>query len=299
MMLQCFPLRQGPASGVGTTGGWRITSYFGGRIDPITGRPGNHGGEDIAGFQQGEPYYAVVDGYVSQGWDPSGGGNWTTLYGMNGTRFGYGHASSFAPGVNGKTVPAGTVIAYAGTTGASTGVHLHFAYDSEDAGTAYDDPFDVLQECASAGRFPGAVNQQPLPPPPEGLTMAQYEDIMGGIARLEKVLGTNLQMEGQWEQDTRTIVIDGVEQVVHQQAGAITEAGWSSRPYPFRYDDGPDTYFFVPSASSPSGVGRSWIPSEDERAVLTKVLLNPHVQVLPSNERAVHDKLYPCVNPPR
>ena len=186
-----FPLPRGPlAPGVNVQGGWRITSFFGGRIDPISGRPGNHGGEDLAGPGiDGVPFYAVAPGYVTQGWDGSGGGNWTTLYLDNGARVGYGHAQSFAPGVNGRRVAAGTLLGYIDSTGKSTGAHLHFAYDSEDANTFYDDPFDVLEE--SQNRFVGdSTPDFPDPPPPPGdLTMPQYEDIMASQARIEKALG--------------------------------------------------------------------------------------------------------------
>lgn len=294
MTIDCFPLPAGSRTGTGTVGGWTISSYFGGRIDPLRGVPSHHGGQDIVA-PRGTPLYAVVEGHVSQGWDPSGGGNWTTLYGRDGCRYGYGHALRYEPGVNGRTVPAGTVIAYVDSTGASTGDHLHFAYDGPDPDTAWDDPFDILAEAAAAGRFAGSIPNPPTPIPPEGFTMAQYDDLMAAIARLEHTLGTNLQLEGQWEQDTRTVVIDGITQVVDGKAGAVTEAGWSSRPYAFRYDGQPETYFLVP-ANVPGGVGRRWITSQDELAFLTRVLLNPHVQVLPASTASDHDKLYPVVN---
>lgn len=224
MELDCFPLNRGrltPETSDRTVGGWLVTSFFGPRVDPIRGGAGNHGGQDIAGGGiDGQPLYAVVEGTVQQGWDPYGGGNWTTLWARNGARFGYGHASRFAPGVNGKTVPAGTVLAYVGTTGASTGPHLHFAYDSEDAGTSYDDPFDILARCARAGRYPGATPAPPPPTPPEGLTMAQYEDIMASLARIEKAQGSDLNITGQWlqEQAGNVIKVLGpkIEDVIHQ-----------------------------------------------------------------------------------
>lgn len=166
--LACFPLDPGPYRPLhdparSILGGWLVTSYFGGRIDPLTGRPGNHGGMDLAfGGCAGQPMRAPIPGRVAQGWDKSGGGNWTTLYGDDGSRWGFGHASSFAPGVNGTHVAAGTVLAFVGTTGGSTGPHDHIAY--APTGGAYADPFNLLNECSAAGRYAG----QPVPPdPPE------------------------------------------------------------------------------------------------------------------------------------
>jgi hypothetical protein len=155
-----FPLPCGPlASAVGVLNGWRITSYFGGRIDPLTGRAGNHGGMDLAHAAcTGQPMYAVVPGRIVQAWDPSGGGWWTTLFGDDGNIYGYGHASRYAdpdgagPETNysGHHVEAGTVVAYVGTSGGSTGAHLHFAYRPAGA-VSYRDPYDLLVAAASGG----------------------------------------------------------------------------------------------------------------------------------------------------
>lgn len=295
-----FPLPRGPlADGPGVQGGWRITSYFGGRLDPITGRPGNHGGEDLAGPGiDGTPFYAVGDGYVSQGWDYSGGGNWTTLYLDGGARVGYGHAKSFAPGVNGTRVAAGTVLGYIDSTGHSSGSHLHFAYDSEDANTFYDDPFDVLEE--SQGRIVGASTDTTVPPPPGGFSMSEYTEIMAAVDRLERAIGTNLQFDkdahaeqGKWEQDTRLVAIDGT---AAKLAGPITEAGWSSRPYAFRIDGKDDVWMLVPG-DGPAGLVRSHIHGDDnEHAFLNTVLLNPHVVVLPAEAEAMLDARFPIAH---
>lgn len=299
MQIDVFPLPKGPlAPGTGVQGGWRITSYFGGRIDPLSGRPGNHGGQDIAGAGvDGQPLYAVVDGYVSQGWDPSGGGNWTTLYADNGARFGYGHAKAYAPGVNGKRVTAGTVLAYVGTTGASTGSHLHFAYDSEDANTYYDDPFDILEECSRAGRFVGATPTSPaeIPTNVGELTVAQYEDIMAGLARVEKALGTNLALEGQWENDTRKIVIDGVEYALSDN---ITEAGWSSRGYMFKIAGKPEVWELVYVDGAPRRRHVNGDPKYagfTEAQFLSMVKNNPHIVELPVAAEVMLNDLYPVL----
>lgn len=292
MELDYYPLPEGPYGySTGRQGGWIITSYFGGRIDPLRGVPGNHGGQDIAGAGiNGAPFYAVVDGYVSQGWDPGGGGNWTTLYATNGARFGYGHAQKFAPGVNGRNVAAGTLLGYVGTTGGSTGPHLHFAYDSEDAGGSYNDPYDVLQNASNARRFVGE-NSAPKEVEwvREDLTMAQFEDIMAGIARLEKVMGTNLSMEAGWHNDTRVVVLNGIEYQVSRQAGAITEAGWSSRPYPFEFEGAPEVFYLNEDGDS------VWIRDPSDFEFLTKVRLNPNKVKFPMEAREAVLENHPLV----
>ena len=177
MTLRFFPLPLGPARpshdpAHNVIGGWVVTSYFGGRIDPIKGVPGRHGGMDIAGVTVfAQPLVAVIDGVVGQAWDPTGGGWWTSLTGPDGTMFGYGHADHYAdpdgPGpaanYNGRAVSAGTVLGYVGTTGASTGAHLHFAYRPAGA-SSYADPFDLLIDASAGNRFVG-VDPGPYQPP--------------------------------------------------------------------------------------------------------------------------------------
>lgn len=169
-----FPLPLGPLVGVGTLGGWRVSSYFGGRLDPITGVPSRHGGMDLVA-PTGTPIYAPAAGWCSQAWDATGGGNWTSIACADGSRWGLGHATRFEPGVNGTEVRAGQLVAYVGSTGHSTGAHLHVAYDSADPGGAYEDPYDLLAEAAAAGRFGG----QPTPPlpPKDWLDMATIEEV--------------------------------------------------------------------------------------------------------------------------
>ena len=170
MRLEFFPLTLGPYSPAhdparSILGGWLVTSYFGGRADPVTGRPGNHGGMDLAGSGvNGTAIVAPVDGYVNQGWDFSGGGNWTSLVSSDGHRFGFGHASSYAPGVNGTTVKAGTVIAYVGSTGHSTGPHLHFAY-APPRTAGWSDPYDLLVDVSARAANPPVPVPDPTPFP--------------------------------------------------------------------------------------------------------------------------------------
>lgn len=166
--MRYFPLERGPGpvSARGWVGGYRITSTFGLRNDPITGAPGRrHSGMDL-GATTGTKMIAVDDGELVQSWDPSGGGWWSMLYCDNGEVWGYGHASAYvgAPTPTGgrRRVLAGQVIALVGSTGASTGAHLHIAKKLR-VGGAYVDPWDDLYDAANNNRFYG-TDPTPITP---------------------------------------------------------------------------------------------------------------------------------------
>ncbi|MEO6040752.1 MAG: M23 family metallopeptidase [Croceibacterium sp.] len=101
-----------------------ITSTFGMRRHPILGYTRLHAGIDF-GAQYGSPIYAVTDGTVQYaGWH-GGHGNFVKLDHGGGLGTGYGHMSRIAvsPGMR---VRRGQVIGYVGSTGLSTGPHLHY-----------------------------------------------------------------------------------------------------------------------------------------------------------------------------
>lgn len=165
-MIRCFPLGRGsyaPAANV--IGGWRVSSWFGGRLDPISGRPGNHGGMDFP-VPLRTPYYAVDDGQVSL-LEPSqsgGGGRWVGLTCADGDYAGYGHLLEFSVR-NGQRVRAGDLIGLGDSTGHSTGHHLHFSY-RRGGQYAYTDPYDLLLACAVNGFFPGETPEPHNPDKP-------------------------------------------------------------------------------------------------------------------------------------
>jgi len=104
----------------------RISSTFGTRFHPILGRWKSHKGTDYAA-SPGTPVRAIGDAQVVRaGW--SGGyGNLLELRHRNGYVTRYGHLRGFAKGVRpGAHVEIGQTVAYVGTTGLSTGPHLHF-----------------------------------------------------------------------------------------------------------------------------------------------------------------------------
>ena len=106
---------------------WRsvVTSEFGNRIDPITGERRSHTGMDLA-VPTGTPIRAALPGTVTVSTYNRGGyGYYIMIDHGNGLSTLYGHCSQLLASV-GRTVEAGDVIALSGSTGRSTGPHLHF-----------------------------------------------------------------------------------------------------------------------------------------------------------------------------
>ena len=102
----------------------RITSGFGMRRHPILGYKRMHAGIDFAAGY-GSPIYATSDGAVLfAGWH-GGHGNFVKLAHGSGIATGYGHMSRIAVSP-GARVRRGQVIGYVGSTGLSTGAHLHY-----------------------------------------------------------------------------------------------------------------------------------------------------------------------------
>lgn len=104
----------------------RVSSGFGVRTHPISGYRRMHQGIDFAAGM-GTPVVAPADGVVVEARRWGGYGNWLRIRHGNGLESGYGHLSRYAPGIRpGQRVRQGQVIAYVGSTGASTGPHLHY-----------------------------------------------------------------------------------------------------------------------------------------------------------------------------
>ncbi len=102
----------------------RITSYFGARQDPLNGQQKNHHGLDIAA-PRGTPIEAAAAGkVVFSGWR-GGYGNQVIIAQTDGKQTSYAHVEQLLVKV-GDRVQAGQPIATVGSTGRSTGPHLHF-----------------------------------------------------------------------------------------------------------------------------------------------------------------------------
>lgn len=120
--------------------GAKITDGYGPRQAPTAGASTFHRGIDFAAAQ-GTPIMASAQGTVTMAGDNGGLGNCVKIKHPNGMTTVYGHQSRLGTTV-GREVKQGQIIGYVGSTGTSTGPHLHFeTHDS--SGNAFD-PMKVL-----------------------------------------------------------------------------------------------------------------------------------------------------------
>jgi len=103
-----------------------MTSGFGGRNHPLLGFTKMHTGVDWAS-SSGTPIFASGNGMIDKIGLEGGYGKYIRIRHANGWETAYGHMSAFARGMEaGKKVRQGQVIGYVGSTGLSTGAHLHY-----------------------------------------------------------------------------------------------------------------------------------------------------------------------------
>jgi murein DD-endopeptidase MepM/ murein hydrolase activator NlpD len=122
------------------TDGGVISSNYGGRVDPVSKGYEYHQGLDIA-VDFGTPVYATAAGMVAQaGWN-GGYGRYVRLNHGNGYETAYGHMSGLAVNA-GQRVAKGEIIGFVGSTGYSTGPHLHYEVMADGQNV---DPFYVMK----------------------------------------------------------------------------------------------------------------------------------------------------------
>ena len=136
LSLICFLLFNPSLSSAG-----EITSPFGWRIHPISGEWSFHSGVDIA-YDAGTPIGALMDGAVFYSGVYGGYGNCVVLEHPSGDYTLYAHFESLSVSVGDK-VSSGDIIGYVGSTGVSTGPHLHLEWWRGDE---YIDPLGLLNQ---------------------------------------------------------------------------------------------------------------------------------------------------------
>ena len=116
-----------PSSASWTTpvSGYKLTSPFGMRLHPVLGYYRMHNGIDMA-CAQGTPIYATRAGKVTKtAYQAGGAGNYVSINHLDGFSSIYMHMTHYVV-TQGQTVSQGQLIGYVGSTGISTGPHLHF-----------------------------------------------------------------------------------------------------------------------------------------------------------------------------
>ncbi len=125
-----------------TPGHYRVTSDYGPRIHPISGSSSFHGGTDI-GAPGGANIQAMKAGTVVIATYNSSYGNYVVISHYDGSKTLYAHMRSMAVSA-GQSVNQGQVIGYVGTTGSSTGNHLHFEVWKGSSSSTRTDPMQFF-----------------------------------------------------------------------------------------------------------------------------------------------------------
>ena len=130
------------------TKNFRISSKFGPRVHPITGEVNKmHKGVDMAA-PKGTPIYATRSGVVTvASFEEGGAGYYVKINHNDGYQSIYMHMTHYIV-KKGDHVAAGQIIGYVGSTGGSTGPHLHFGiskYNSKKGTWSYVDPLDYIK----------------------------------------------------------------------------------------------------------------------------------------------------------
>lgn len=131
-----------------------LTSLYGGRTHPITGRSDNHTGIDIA-VAGGTPILAAKSGVVLTAEYHYSYGNYVVISHSNGQSTLYAHMRSAAIVNVGDTVSQGQTVGYVGTTGSSTGNHLHYEVRVNGKRT---DPVDYYSTMGLYVRYNGSLS---------------------------------------------------------------------------------------------------------------------------------------------
>jgi hypothetical protein len=161
-----------------------VSDSYGWRVHPISGEKSNHRGVDIA-VASGTEIIAAHDGTVTFAGDNSGYGLVLFVEGEDGVQTRYAHCSELLV-AEGQTVTAGTVIARVGSTGDSTGPHLHFEVMKNGS---YLSPmyFSITNDDGSGYIPPGTPGGVEIPPYP-GAPMGD-ERFAAMIEEAQKHLG--------------------------------------------------------------------------------------------------------------
>jgi murein DD-endopeptidase MepM/ murein hydrolase activator NlpD len=173
----------------------RVTSRFGMRQHPVLGFSARHNGTDFAA-PYGTPARATASGVVTARGRDNGRGNYVSVRHANGFASSYYHLQRFAAGLHaGQRVEQGQVVGYVGSTGLSTGPHLHYALLKNgrflNPLRLQSPSVDPLPEKAMDG-FRAYCEQVCLPLSRPG-SAAKVKAVVGGVRPLPTLRAAGLQ----------------------------------------------------------------------------------------------------------
>lgn len=198
----------GPACMQWPVPGERITSVFGYRMHPIFHRRIFHEGLDFAA-SYGEKVHCVLDGKVNFSGHYGGFGNAVIVYHPTAHTYSlYGHMSKLLVH-KGDNVCQGRIVGLAGSTGFSTGVHVHFGIKSEQG--KWLDPLAFLHKVPGYELVALRLRQRTSGDGrPSGLTVSAASEVHPSVARNNGyavvIPPENLQID-QWAERTKTAAL--------------------------------------------------------------------------------------------
>lgn len=222
---------------------FHITQAFGARPEYYAqfGFPGGHEGLDLEAYL-GDPVVAVFDGTITRVDTVGNYGNRLDLTSKDGKWIAaYAHLQRFAGGiVGGRVVKAGDVIGYAGTTGNSSGVHLHLTLKhtslSYTNAAGYTWPFNIFDPTHSIMEVVGNTIDPPLA---DGIDLKDFKVADPTAWRVVKAnIGGNEQNED--VQDMLLNMRDGIQVFVRRKGSNGEWHGYDSNYFYLFHDTSPD-----------------------------------------------------------
>lgn len=184
-------------------GDYRISSLFGRRTNPITGRgEEDHQGIDIA-MPRGTPLYAIVDGKIVAVGNNPVAGNFVTLRDAKGTEYSYSHLDS-SDVTAGQEIKRGSLIGKSGNTGRSTAPHLHFGV--KEKGNFREPLLEELQNAVTQAQKVSALSIENM----DQRLALKTPDVGGGITMVAPQ-NTTVVSGGSSQSFASAVGIDAIE----------------------------------------------------------------------------------------
>lgn len=167
-----------------------VGSPFGIRNDPFTGKKKFHSGHDF-GARKGTPIYASEDGWIDENTPDPVGGYKVTVKHKGGYQTRYLHMSKLSPkGLKGGQVRKGDILGYVGSTGRSTGPHLHYGVRKNNKAV---DPTPYYKKGTKMKKGLGFVGSDPLDEMIEG---SDGDPRMAGQSMMDHLMEEDQYFQG-------------------------------------------------------------------------------------------------------